>query len=238
MLSIVTTSSTVQSPTIKKNVQTTSSLASWSSKPLAPSNGISCLLPPPPEHTSTLSEIKVQWCGITDGLRGSQWPLALNLRLLSQQSNALHVDPRILGVVTIQFKPNLMPTKWIHHWNGGTLPGAGSPPFHIVSLPQALDLEWSFYIYINTFYHSHPRLQPCSYYYHTYAYEAKRWHTCPYTNHPFSVNWYVWHMGLPERTPYPTRETIELTIQKTALQMRYWSMSTAKHRAFIIPSFN
>jgi hypothetical protein len=36
-------------------------------------------------------------------------------------------------------------------------------------------------LYICTYYHSHPRLQPSSDNYHTYAYEAERWRTCPYT---------------------------------------------------------
>jgi len=35
-------------------------------------------------------------------------------------------------------------------------------------------------LYIYTYYHSHPRLQPYSTNYHTYAYEAERWRTCPY----------------------------------------------------------
>jgi len=36
-------------------------------------------------------------------------------------------------------------------------------------------------LYIYTYYHSHPRLQPYSNNYQTYAYEAERWRTSPYT---------------------------------------------------------
>ena len=92
-------------------------------------------------------------------------------------------------------------------------------------------------LYIYTYYHSHPRLQLYSYNYHPYAYEAERWRTCPYTIIAFSVNGYVSLTEFREFTPFPTRDTMESTIEKTALQTGYRSIITAKHTALIIPSF-
>ena len=93
-------------------------------------------------------------------------------------------------------------------------------------------------LYIYTYYHSHPRLQPYSYNYHPYAYEAERWLTCPYTIIAFSVNGYVSLVVVREFTPFPTRDTIESTIENTVLQTRYQSIIAGKHEALIVPSFN
>jgi len=92
MLSTVTPSSPVWTPTLRKNVQTTSSLASWSSKALAPSIQISGTPPPPSEHVSSLAMIQVHSRGIPDGLPGPLPPLPLTLGLQSQKSNALQID--------------------------------------------------------------------------------------------------------------------------------------------------
>ena len=94
------------------------------------------------------------------------------------------------------------------------------------------------FLYIYTYYHSHPRLQPYSNNYHTYSYEAERWRTCPYTLIAFSVNGYVSLMGFREFTPFRRRDTIKSTIENTALQTRYGSIITVKHRALIVPSSN
>ena len=93
-------------------------------------------------------------------------------------------------------------------------------------------------LYIYTYYHLHPRLQPYSYTYHMYAYEAERWRACRYTNIAFSVNGYVSLTGFREFTPFPTCDTIEWTIENTALQTSYRSIITATHRALIIPSLD
>ena len=71
-----------------------------------------------------------------------------------------------------------------------------------------------------------------------YAYEAEHWRTCPYTIIAFSVNRYVSLTGFREFTPFPTRDTIESTIENTALQTRYRSIILAKNRALIIASSN
>jgi len=55
MPSMVAPSSPVQSPTVRKNVPTTCSLASRSSKAVAPSIWISWMPPPPSEHASSLA---------------------------------------------------------------------------------------------------------------------------------------------------------------------------------------
>ena len=93
-------------------------------------------------------------------------------------------------------------------------------------------------LYIYTYYHWHPRLQPYSNNYDTYAYEAERWRTCLHSIIPSSVNGYVSLTGFREFIPFPTRDTMESTIENTALQTRYRSIMTAKHGALIIPSFN
>jgi len=91
-LSTVTPSSPIWTPTLRKNVQTTSSLASWLSKALAPSIWISGTPPPPSEHASSLAVIQVHSRGIPDGLPGALPPLPLTLGLQSQMSNALQVE--------------------------------------------------------------------------------------------------------------------------------------------------
>jgi len=53
MPSTVAPSSPAQSPTLRKNVPTTCSLASWSSRAVTPSICISGIPPPPSEHTSS-----------------------------------------------------------------------------------------------------------------------------------------------------------------------------------------
>jgi len=93
-------------------------------------------------------------------------------------------------------------------------------------------------LYIYTYYHSQPCLQPYSYNYHTYAYEAERWRTCPYSIIHFSVNGYVSLMGFRDLPLFPTRDITKSKIENTALQMRYQSITTAKHRALIVPSSN
>jgi len=93
-------------------------------------------------------------------------------------------------------------------------------------------------LYIYTYYHSHPRLQPYSNNCHMYAYEAERWRTCPYTIIACSVNGCVSLTGFREFTPFRMRDTIESTIGNTALQTRYGIIITVKHRALIVPSSN
>jgi len=102
MLSTVTPCSPIRTPTLRKKVQTTSSLASSSSKVVAPSIRISGTPPPPSEHASSLAVIQIHSRGIPDGLPGPLPPLSLTLGLQSQQSNALHVDGRIFGHVPKQ----------------------------------------------------------------------------------------------------------------------------------------
>ena len=92
MLSTVTYSSPIVTPTLRKRVQTTSSLASRSSKALVPSIEISGSPPPASEHASSLAVIQVHSRGIPDGLPGPLPPLVLTLGLQSQKSNALLVD--------------------------------------------------------------------------------------------------------------------------------------------------
>jgi len=92
MLSTVTQSSPIQTRTLRKHVQTTSSLASRSSKAWVPSIEISGSLPPPSEHASSLAVIQVHSRRIPDGLPRPLPPLPLILGLQSQKSNALQVD--------------------------------------------------------------------------------------------------------------------------------------------------
>jgi hypothetical protein len=98
MLSTVTPSSPVRTPTLRKNVQTTCSLASRSSIAVAPSI---CIyeVQPPSERASSLAVIQVHSRGIPDGLPGPLPPLPLTLGLQSQKSNALQVDARNPGLV-------------------------------------------------------------------------------------------------------------------------------------------
>ena len=102
MLSTVTPSSPVRTPTLRKNVQTTSSLTRWSSIAVAPSMWI-YEVQQPSERVSSLAVIQVHSWGISDGLPSPLPPLPLTLGLQSQKSNALHVDARILGLVPQQF---------------------------------------------------------------------------------------------------------------------------------------
>jgi len=99
MLSTVAPSSLIRTPTLKKNIQTTSSLASWLSNALDPSIEISGSAPPPSEHASSLAMIQEHSQGIPDGLPGPLPPLPLTLGLQRQKSNALQVNPEINGVV-------------------------------------------------------------------------------------------------------------------------------------------
>ena len=54
----------------------------------------------------------------------------------------------------------------------------------------------------------------------------------------FWVNVYVSLTGFREFTPFPMPDTIESTIENTALQTRCRSIIPAKNCALIIPSFN
>jgi len=99
MLSTVTPSSPIEPPTVRKNIQTTSSLASWSSKVLAPSIWISGTPPSPSVHPSSLAVMQVHSTGIPDGLPSSVRPLLLTVGLQCQKSNALQVDAMIAGLV-------------------------------------------------------------------------------------------------------------------------------------------
>jgi len=98
MLSTVTPSSPIRTPTLRKNIQTTCSLASRSSIAVAPSI---CIyeVQPPSERASSLAVIHVHSRGIPDGLPRPLPPLPLTLGLQSQKSNALQVDARIPGLV-------------------------------------------------------------------------------------------------------------------------------------------
>jgi len=102
MLSTVTPSSPIWTPTLRKNVQRTSSLASWLSKALTHSIWISGTPPPPSEHASSLAVIQVHPWVTHDGLPRQLPPLPHTLGLQSQKSHALHVDGRILGHVPKQ----------------------------------------------------------------------------------------------------------------------------------------
>ena len=114
MLSTVTPGSLIRTPTLRMNIQTTFSLASWLSKTLAPSIWISGTLPPLSEHASSLAVIHLHSRGIPDGLPGPLPPLRLTLGSQSQNSNTLQVDPRILGVVLRQSKLNFQLTQCFH----------------------------------------------------------------------------------------------------------------------------
>jgi len=113
--STVAPSSPVQSPTLRKNVQTTSSLASRSSKAFAPSIEISKSSLPPSEYVSSLGMIMVHSRGIPDGLPGPLPPLPITPESQSQIANTLQVDPRMLGVVPMQSKLNLQLTQCVHY---------------------------------------------------------------------------------------------------------------------------
>ena len=108
MLSTVTPSSPIQTPTLRKNVQMTSSLASWSSIAVAPSIWI-YEVQPPSERTSSVAVVQVHSRGIPDGLPGPLRPLLLTLGLKSQKLNALQVDVRIPGLVPRQL---LLVSSW------------------------------------------------------------------------------------------------------------------------------
>jgi len=71
------------------------------------------------------------------------------------------------------------------------------------------------------------RFATVSYDYHTYAYEAERRRTCPDTILAFSVNGYVSLTGLREFTRSPTHHITMSTIETTAFQTRYRSLTTA-----------
>ena len=92
MLSMVTPSSPIQTPTLRRNVQMTSSLAGWSSKALAPTISISGTTPPPSEHASSLAVIEVHTWGMLDAMPSPLPPCPLTLRLQSQKLNALQVN--------------------------------------------------------------------------------------------------------------------------------------------------
>jgi hypothetical protein len=91
MLSAVTPISPVRTPPLRKNVQTTCSLASRSSRAVAPSIFL-YEVQTFSERASSLAVIQVHAGGIPDGLPGSLPPLPLTLGLQSQKSNGLHVD--------------------------------------------------------------------------------------------------------------------------------------------------
>jgi hypothetical protein len=101
MLSTVTPSSPVRTPTLRKNVQMTCSLDSGSSIVVAPSICID-EVQPPLERVSCLVVIQVHSRGIPDGLPCPLPPLPLTLGLQSQKSIALQVDARIPGLVPRQ----------------------------------------------------------------------------------------------------------------------------------------
>jgi hypothetical protein len=103
MPSTVAPSSPIRTPTHRKNVQTTCSVASRSSIAVAPSIGI-YEVQPPSEHTSSLAVIQVHSQGIPDDLPGSLPPVSLTLGLQSQKTNALQVDTRIPGLVPRQLQ--------------------------------------------------------------------------------------------------------------------------------------
>jgi hypothetical protein len=98
ILSTVTPISPIRTPTLRKNVQTTCSLASRSSMAVA-SSICTYEVQPPSECDSSLAVIQVHSRGIPDGLPGPLPPLPLTLGLQSQKSNALQVDARIPGLV-------------------------------------------------------------------------------------------------------------------------------------------
>jgi hypothetical protein len=89
--STVIYSSPVQSPTVRKNVQMTYSLASWSSIAVATSIWL-YEVHPPLECTSSLAVIQVHSWGIPGGLPGPQSPHLLALGLQNNMLNALQVD--------------------------------------------------------------------------------------------------------------------------------------------------
>jgi len=89
MLCTVTPSSPIQTPPLKKKVQTTSSLASWSSNALVPSIDSSKTTPPPSEYISSQAMINVHSRGIPDGLPGPLPPRPLTLGSQSQKSSSL-----------------------------------------------------------------------------------------------------------------------------------------------------
>ena len=93
-------------------------------------------------------------------------------------------------------------------------------------------------LYIYTYYHSHPRLQPYSYKYHMNAYEAEHWRMHHYTIITFSVNRYVSLTEFGEFTSCPMCNIMKSTIENTVLQTRYRSIISAKHRVLIIAAFN
>jgi len=99
MLSMVTPSSPVQTPTIRKNVQTTFSLASRSSNALPLSILVFRTLLAYSDHTTSLDGFQVHSRGLPDGLPGPLPPLALTLGLQSLLSHVLQVDARIPGLV-------------------------------------------------------------------------------------------------------------------------------------------
>jgi len=91
MLCTVTPSSPIQTLTVWKKVQTTSSLASWSSKALALSIEISRTLSPPSEQITSLAMIQVHSWGIPRGMPGPLPHHPLIRALHSQKFNALQV---------------------------------------------------------------------------------------------------------------------------------------------------
>jgi len=113
MPSTVTPSSPIQTHTLRKKVQRTSSLASRLSKALVPRIEISGSPPPPSDYASSLAVIRVPSRGIPDGLPGPLPPLPLTLGLHSQKLNALQVDARIPGLIPRQLL-SLSSSQCIH----------------------------------------------------------------------------------------------------------------------------
>jgi len=91
MYSTVAPSSPIWSPTSRRNILMSSSLASWLLIAVAASIWI-YEVQPPSEHTSTLAVVQVHFQGILDGLCSPLPPLPFTLGLQSQNSNALQVD--------------------------------------------------------------------------------------------------------------------------------------------------
>jgi len=91
VLSTVTPISPVQTSTVQKNIQMTSSLASRLSIAVAPSIGL-CEVQPHSERTACLPVIQVHSGGIRKGLPRPLPPPLLTPGLQSQMTNAFYVD--------------------------------------------------------------------------------------------------------------------------------------------------